>query len=253
MIVDYSHRGRSASNNATQYHRAVDDFRSLCQHDKMISAAMIIGSYAKKEFIPGWSDLDFIVVIERGYSHCDYRNLFSRVEFIGGNAGIPLGVDYCFLDEINATTGIQGRAFSMALEIANYAEKVKGVIDLPHPPLSKSQLSFLEDERIMITGVELLSWRRMCSQTANGEVKNIYLTAKSLLRLLMYESEPIMSGSVNIQAWLTSVEKVDRLAPYMNAFLQAAEIRTRWAEVISGVWAPSIQDMETALLQYQIK
>jgi predicted nucleotidyltransferase len=253
MVVDYSHRNRTANNNIDNYHRAVSCFNTLCTNEPMILASMVIGSYAKKEIVPGWSDLDFIVVFEHGYSSYDYRKLFLKVESISEEFGIPLGIDYCFQEEINQVTGIQGRALSMALEVANYGEQIKGIINLPRPPLSTAQITFLEEERIVITGTELLSWRRISSRVVLGEIKDIYFTTKSLLRLLMYESEPIMFGAVNIQAWLTSVSKIDRLCGCINAFSQAAETRTRWAEVITGKWRPPFEEMETALLQYKIK
>ena len=237
MQVNVSHRS-----NLVMYPKHVyEDVAARCVHEVSnvaeVTSVVICGSLAKDDIVPGWSDIDIIVIVDADPRQVDvlYR-IAKAIQTAVGGVQIGIGLDLVYQEQFITTHKFCGRPYMMTYEVAAYGNVAYGANLMQSIAYDTTAQTRVNHERGLLIAAEVHSWRRLYAVSVQNQdqVPFLFASAKALLRLLQCETGPNLIPPINTQRTLQRLQQDKCDHPSLEAFSIAVDIRRNWPTYLSG-------------------
>ena len=240
MRISADHRTRTKVYDPASYQRLADAFVESLQACGVVRSLVICGSVVKDDVVPGWSDLDLVVIMrspDGETAAVDLGVLASAMRRARGDIEIGVGADVVLPEELEPEGRLGGRPLAMSYEVSRYGRVAFGPSPFDVlPPLAAGRARVLA-ERPLLVRAEIHNWRR--ARIAAGDARATSptwgaLTVKTMLKLLKHVVEP---DTVHPYTHASYLELLSHRQPESGVFLDAARLavqtRRDWIATVS--------------------
>lgn len=193
MRISTDHRALTKVYDAATY-RELATLVGKAFAKSSVTSVVLCGSTAKDDLVPGWSDLDIVVV-----SGCEHTTVAEMnvardaIEAAWAFAEIGVGIDLSGIRGLRQEGRIGGRPLAMTYEVAQYGKILFGtdaLNQLPPPLEVRSAQIAIESWPLILA--ELHNWQRTyCHTHGESQSNGLYAaTIKVWLKVLKHLVEP---------------------------------------------------------------
>lgn len=186
----FDHRLLIKKTDTKCYDRALFEFCELLENEigDNLKSVILYGSLARNSIIPGWSDLDILIVLT-----CEDMNQFTNLsnkiqlfaQMIFNNYGVYLSLDVIRKEELpkqNDIPKLLGNPLIKTYEIKKYGKCIKGENILDKLEIEEN-IKLLTIEEYLNILLSIHNNRKFCCQANQEKEKREYLIAKIILGL----------------------------------------------------------------------
>jgi predicted nucleotidyltransferase len=236
MNIDVSHRANLFLHLISDYYEYADKCIEVIQENENVCSIVLCGSLAKSDVVPGWSDIDLIVLLnERTGGVSDLSDIRVRLSEISKDYVIGVGIDLVYKEEFRKTTKLAGRPYMMTFEVASYGITKYGENFLEAISYSPDYSELVEIERKFLLASELHSWRRnfVFGKYDVGSIDFLFNVCKCLLRILQIETGPNLIAPINSESNLAKYKDIKGESEYYSVLEIALSVRKEWPKYFS--------------------
>lgn len=217
-------------------YRKVANLVGSAADPQLVSSVVLCGSTAKNDIVPGWSDLDIIIVSVSEWPNRDLlvhvRDVLSRAT---AQAPIGVGIDVAGRALLRSRGRIGGRPLAMTYEVAQYGEILFGETPFDSiPPLESVRREIIQDAW-SLTLAELHNWQRYyCTRASDQPTDTLANSIKTCLKLLKHAVEPDTVLPFTHESYLEAFEEKSAGADVAELFRTAVRSRRVYLELSSS-------------------
>ena len=231
MNIDVSHRGKLERYKKEDYYELAESCVNKIRNLSNVESIILCGSLAKGDIIPGWSDVDIIVILkDRVGGTKDLINTKEALSAVSSNYNIGIGLDIVYKEEFVRTRKFNGRPLAMTFEVSKYGITKYGKDFLKDIEYNDYYKNLVDIERKSLLASEIHSWRRnfVFKKDELGSLRFLFYTCKSLLRILQIETGPNFSKPINCFNSLQKYKSLNKPEECILIMENAVEIRKNW-------------------------
>jgi hypothetical protein len=181
--VSATHRILTAANSLEDYHKLASHLKDelLCKLKDQVFSLIYCGSYIKGTIIPGWSDLDVLLIIKNDTDQIDNHIILSIQDIIIQSLEtyhIGIGLDLFTQQQLPQPPFYKflGRPASMTFEVAKYGKIIHGHDILkPINEVTPNRLYIILEEFYQIQSIWHNFRRTVCTNRFTDSRKNYTL------------------------------------------------------------------------------
>ena len=269
----FDHRLLIKKTDTKCYDWALFEFCELLENEigDNLKSVILYGSMAKNSIIPGWSDLDILIVLT-----CEDMNQFTNLsnkiqlfaQMIFNKYGVYLSLDVIRKEELPKQSNIPkllGNPLIKTYEIQKYGKCIKGENILDKLEIEENKKLLIIEEYLNIL-LSIHNYRKFCCQANQEKEKREYLIAKIILGLKTILK--ILKGYYNILGGReTSVNErhkdlflnLDSKIPNSQDIIKILKLRYRienfesWNETKLEIICNEIITLSNMLVDYVIR
>jgi len=190
MPDSFDHRLLIKKTDTKYYDQALFEFCDLLDNEMgdNLESVILYGSLARNSIIPGWSDLDILIVLT-----CEDMNQFTNLsnniqlfaQMILNKYSVYLSLDVIRKEELPKQSDIPkllGNPIIKTYEIKKYGKCIKGENILDNLEIEEN-IKLLKIEEYLNILLSIHNYRKFCSQANQEKEKREYLIAKIILGL----------------------------------------------------------------------
>jgi predicted nucleotidyltransferase len=192
MRITTNHRAHTERCEPEAYRAAAVAAAQVLQG--RVADVVLCGSTVKDDIVPGWSDLDIVVVTRGEYvTSEELERTRAAIEAAHRVARIGIGIDLAGQRGLRAEGRIGGRPLAMTYEVGRYGEALVGENRLlalaPSVAALRARIGIDAWPHIL---AELHNWHRYyCDASAGMDSATLYATSiKTWLKVLKHLVEP---------------------------------------------------------------
>jgi hypothetical protein len=202
----------------------------------LVESLVVCGSVVKHDIIPGWSDLDLVVILRDPLSAPDevLSSIAEALHRAQGDIKIGIGADIVLARELKPEGRLGGRPLAMSYEVASYGRVAYGPSPFTSlPPLAIARGAIIA-ERTLLMRAEIHNWRRLFLMTEPENRRTAGWAASSIkttLKLLKHAVEPDTASPFTHASYLEVLRQHTNDAALLSAATAAVDARSRWPEI----------------------
>lgn len=190
MLDSFDHRLLITKTDKKYYDQALFEFCDLLDNEMgdNLQSVILYGSLARNSIIPGWSDLDILIVLA-----CEDMNQFTDLsndiqlftQIIYNKYSVYLSLDVIRKEELpkqNDIPKLLGNPLIKTYEIKKYGKCIKGENILDKLEIEENT-KLLKIEEYLNILLSIHNYRKFCCQANQEKEKQEYLIAKIILGL----------------------------------------------------------------------
>lgn len=234
MRVSTDHRALTQRYEPTVYRETASIVASRLG-DAGVSSVILCGSTVKDDIVPGWSDLDVVVISSENWvTTAELDAAREAIEAASSHAQIGVGIDLGGRHLLTTEGRIGGRPRAMTYEVARYGEALVGGNDLLLAPPLADLAAELRVESWSGALAELHNIHRYYCTTRDDEAL-LRESVKSWLKILKHLVEPNTQPPFTHASYLGSLRE-GHLPDQLDEMLTlSVESRARYGD---EEWAP---------------
>jgi predicted nucleotidyltransferase len=232
MIVEPSHRAETISYPKETYQQLADRIVSNVSKIPTVISIVVCGSLIKDTLIPGWSDLDFVIFLERSDDNIKQLDaLRGALNEAKGDVLIGIGVDLVYQDTFENGFRLGGRPLAMTFEVAGYGKTLFGPNPFSQLLINDQIKQLIEYDRKQAIRAELHNWRRSLLVAKSADIHWLARCTKTVLKILKHETDPNLLGPYTYDA--AFLLAIDRGLPAekLELFSAAVKYRLQWLSI----------------------
>lgn len=258
MILQALHRDTTGVYEPIEYQGLAGDCVREISRLVPISAIVLCGSVAKDDIVTGWSDLDLIIFHPRVPRPLEYlRQVQNALVEAIGERRIGIGLDVVNEEEFARTHKLGARPLYASYDIGRYGRVLAGADPFGSlPPLELMSEAIIAERRLFIAAelhnwVRAFLWRR---RDVAADISWLGYCTKTLLRLLLYETGPLMSAPFTYDGALVRLSTSLPSHPALGALREAVVVRRQWlsAKDDPSMVSQLVESMSEIIASYRI-
>lgn len=232
--IEFDHRNEAAPNDLASYHALSEALVPELFNLPDIRSVVLCGSLTKQTLVPGWSDLDVIVLTEDKAMADGLRRIGEVIGKAQARWPVPVGADVVSCSAFARSLRFGGRPLAMTFEVAASGCVAAGEDVLSAVKWDPSLLGAVADDVARLIPAELHNWRRwlIACGAHDDDVNALRRNVKTCLKLAKYESDPALEPPFSYEQAVESLRQRHHSGP-VDVWALAADTRANWNGIIS--------------------